>query len=286
LNPDDGHPEYLKGVYNLGINRLSIGVQSFLDRDLKLMNRAHGATDSLRILDEVSKIFDNYSVDLIYGMPGSSFVEWQKTLDRVLAFQPPHISAYALTVEPKTVLHRWVKTDQIQLLDDEQVQQQYDHLVQRLESEGYHNYEFSNFGKQGFYAVNNSNYWKGLPYIGIGPSAHSYDGASQRSWNVANNAKYIQALEKNRLPLEKETLTPKDRYNEYIMIGLRTEWGVSKGFIETQFGPIYARYLEEQAEKQIAANYLYWDGDILRIPVKARFLSDGIAAELFMLHLA
>ena len=286
LNPDDGHPEYLKGVYSLGINRLSIGVQSFLDRDLKLMNRAHEATDSLRILDEVSKIFDNYSLDLIYGMPGSSLVEWQKTLDRVLAFQPPHISAYALTVEPKTVLHRWVQTDQIQLLDDEQVQQQYDHLVQRLESEGYHNYEFSNFGKQGFYAVNNSNYWKGLPYIGIGPSAHSYDGASQRSWNVANNAKYIQALEKNRLPLEKETLTPKDRYNEYIMIGLRTEWGVSKGFIETQFGPIYARYLEEQAEKQIAANYLYWDGDILRIPVKARFLSDGIAAELFMLHLA
>jgi len=285
LNPDDGNTAYLKGLKQLGINRLSVGVQSFLDRDLQLMHRVHTARESEEVLGEVAALFENFSVDLIYGNPQSSLKEWQQTMAKALSYNPPHISAYALTVEPKTVLAHRVKNNLVRLLDDEMVQAQYDDLVHTLTNRGFRNYEFSNFAQAGYYAINNSSYWQGKPYMGIGPSAHSYDGAFLRSWNVSNTTKYIQAIEENRLPQETETLTRKDRFNEYIMTGLRTEWGVSLQQVNREFGSQYGEYLEKQAEQQIQAHRLFWDGDILRIPVKARFLSDGIAAELFLVNL-
>ena len=179
---------------------------------------------------------------------------------KALSYNPPHISAYALTVEPKTVLAHRVKNNLISLLDDELVQAQYDDLVYTLTNRGFRNYEFSNFAQAGYYAVNNSSYWQGKPYMGIGPSAHSYDGAFLRSWNISSTTKYIQAIEENRLPQETETLTRKDRFNEYIMTGLRTEWGVSLQQVNREFGPQYGEYLEKQAEQQIQAHRLFWDG--------------------------
>jgi oxygen-independent coproporphyrinogen-3 oxidase len=202
-----------------------------------------------------------------------------------LSYSPPHIAAYALTVEPKTTLAHWVKNNTVVELPEEKVQEQYQYLVKHLQTAGYSNYEFSNFGKPNFYAVNNSNYWKGKPYLGIGPSAHSFDGEKQRSWNVSNNTQYVKAIQKGELPLTTETLSTKERFNEYIMTGLRTEWGVSLDHIKKHFGALFVAYLEAQAPTHIKRNHLFWDGDVLRIPQNARFLSDGIAADLFMVEL-
>ena len=285
LNPDDGTTPYLEELKRIGINRLSVGVQSFQDNELQLMHRAHTAVESHRVLDTVAILFDNFSMDLIYGMPYSTHNSWQQNIATALSYSPPHIAAYALTVEPKTTLAHRVKNGTITELQEETVQAQYNYLVEQLQKAGYANYEFSNFGKPGYYAINNSNYWKGKPYLGIGPSAHSYDGNFQRSWNIAQNTKYLKAIQAGELPLTTETLSTKDRFNEYLMTGLRTEWGVDIHYVKTTFGLTFASYLEQQAESHLKRQNLFWDGDTLRIPQKARFLSDGIAADLFLVEL-
>ena len=282
VNPDDVTADYLSGLKKGGINRLSLGVQSFIDKDLVLMNRAHNNSQSLNALEIISKTFTNYSLDLIYGMPYSSLAEWEENLKTALGFNPPHISAYALTVEEKTALYHNVKKGEVVLLPEEAVEKQYQLMVQKLESLGYINYEFSNFGKPEFFSRNNQNYWQGKSYVGIGPAAHSFDGKNIRKWNVSNNQLYINSIKEGKLPFKEEQLTLKDRYNEYLMTGLRTTHGISLLYVQENFGDRYGMYLEEQAARHLSENYFFWDGDHLKVSAKAKFLTDGLASDLFM----
>ena len=283
VNPDDVTREYLKEIKQAGVNRLSLGIQSFQEKDLQLMNRAHTVDNALNALEWVSDIFLNFSIDLIYGMPNSTLKEWEENLNKALEFNPPHISTYALTVEEKTALYHQVEKGEVLLVDEDEVKEQYDLMRNRLEELNFINYEFSNFGKEGFFSVNNQNYWNGRPYIGIGPSAHSYDGVSIRSWNVSNNHKYISSIEKGELDREEESLSKKDRYNEYIMTGLRKIEGLSLEYIELTYGKMYADYFEAQVSRHLKERNFFWDGDFLKITPKAKFLTDGLAADLFII---
>ena len=282
VNPDDVTLVYLSGLKKAGINRLSLGVQSFIDKDLVLMNRAHNSFQSLKALELISKTFANYSLDLIYGIPYSGLTDWEQNLETALGFNPPHISSYALTVEKKTALYHNVKKGEVILLSEEAVEKQYQLMVQKLESLGYINYEFSNFGKPEFFSVNNQNYWQGKPYIGIGPAAHSFDGVNIRKWNVSNNQLYINSIKEGILPFEEEELSLKDRYNEYLMTGLRTNHGISLLHVQEAFGTSYGMYLEEQAARHLSEQYFFWDGDHLKVSARAKFLTDGLASDLFM----
>ncbi len=268
----------------IGINRLSIGIQSFFEDDLKLMNRAHNSEEAKKCLEIATQYFDNISIDLIYGIPEMSNEKWLENIETALSFGVPHISSYALTVEPKTALHSFIQKGIIPQPDDEVAQEHFQILVDKLSENGFIHYELSNFGKENYFSKNNSSYWLGKKYIGIGPSAHSYDGEN-RGWNISNNSLYIKSIQENKLPLETETLTKTDRYNEYIMTGLRTIWGVSLDRIEEEFGKTYLDYLNQQAAKFIEDHLLFVDDNILRTTKKGKFLSDGIASDLFLLNL-
>ena len=269
---------------SIGINRLSIGIQSFFEDDLKLMNRAHNAKEAKQCLEEAVKHFDNISIDLIYGIQYSTQEKWLKNIETALSFGVPHISSYALTVEPKTALAKFIEKGIIDDVDDALAQEQFYALKDTLEAKGFVHYELSNFGKEGYFSRNNSGYWQGKPYLGIGPSAHSFNG-TQRSWNVRNNSKYIKAIQSGELPIEIENLTVTDRYNEYIMTGLRTIWGVSLDKIENDFGETYTAYLFDMAQPLIEQELLYLKGAHLHVTKKGQFLSDGIASELFKINL-
>ena len=283
-NPDDLSEENLKAFAAIGINRLSIGIQSFFEEDLKLMHRAHDSAQAKNCLELATQYFDNISLDLIYGIPGMTNERWQQNIETALSFGIPHISSYALTVEPKTALDKLIQTGKIASPKDEVAQEHFIILVETLEANGLVHYELSNFGKENYFSRNNSAYWLGKKYIGIGPSAHSYDGVS-RSWNVANNTLYLKAIQKDELPNEAEILTPEDRYNEYIMTGLRTIWGVSLVRIEQEFGTDYLNYLKQQSQKFINDDLLVITDGILKPTLKGKFLTDGIASDLFYLNL-
>lgn len=283
-NPDDLSRSVIKDLSSSPINRLSIGIQSFRESDLKLMNRAHNAEEAKTCLAQATHYFDNISVDLIYGIPGLTHDAWKQNIDTALSYQIPHISSYALTVEPKTALASFIEKGLIPKVDDEQAHEQFHILKDTLESKEFIHYELSNFGKDGYFSRNNSAYWQGKAYIGIGPSAHSFNG-TQRGWNVRNNSKYIKAIQKSVLPIEIETLTITDRYNEYIMTGLRTIWGVSIDKVETDFGKVFKDYLIEQSKVFINEHLLYIDDNHLRVTKKGQFLSDGIASDLFKINL-
>ena len=282
-NPDDLSEEYLKDLLNIGINRLSIGIQSFFEEDLQMMNRAHNSAEAKKCLEIATRYFDNISLDLIYGVPGMSNEKWQQNIETTLNFGIPHISSYALTVEPKTALNKLIQTGKIAEPKDEVASEHFMILVETLENNGFIHYELSNFGKQDYFSKNNSAYWLGEKYIGIGPSAHSYDGIS-RSWNIANNPLYLKAIQENKLPNEVEILSVADRYNEYIMTGLRTIWGVSLDRIESEFGQEYFDYLLKQAQKFIDDELLYIENNILKPTKRGKFLTDGIASDLFILN--
>ncbi len=283
-NPDDLTEERLIELSKNKVSRLSIGVQSFFEDDLRLMNRAHNSEEAKKCLEIATKHFDNISVDLIYGIPEMSNEKWLQNIETALSFRVPHISSYALTVEPKTALHTFIQKGIIPQPDDDVAQEHFHLLVDKLTSNGFIHYELSNFGKENYFSKNNSSYWLGKKYIGIGPSAHSYNGIS-RSWNVSNNTQYLKSLAENQLPSETETLTQTDRYNEYIMTGLRTIWGISLERIEQEFGKTYLDYLSQQAEKYIEDHLLFVDENILRTTKSGKFLSDGIASDLFLLNL-
>ncbi len=283
-NPDDLDNETIRQLANSSINRLSIGIQSFFEEDLKLMNRAHNAEEAKKCLEEATKHFDNISLDLIYGIPGMSNKKWIQNIETALSFGIPHISSYALTVEPKTALHSFIQKGVIPVPDDEAAQEHFEILVKKLEEAGFIHYELSNFGKENYFSKNNSSYWLGKKYIGIGPSAHSYDG-EKRGWNVSNNTLYIKSIQEGKLPIETETLSKTDRYNEYVMTGLRTIWGISLDRILTEFGQTYLDYLNQQAAKYIEDHLLFVDENVLRTTRKGKFLSDGIASDLFLLNL-
>ena len=282
-NPDDLTEMRIIELSDNRINRLSIGIQSFFEDDLRLMNRAHNSEEAKKCLEIATKYFDNISIDLIYGMPNMSHEKWLQNIEIALSFNVPHISSYALTVEPKTALHTFFQKGIIPQLDDEVAQEHFHLLVDKLEENGFIHYELSNFGKENYFSKNNSSYWLGKKYLGIGPSAHSYNGIS-RSWNVSNNSLYLKSIAENQLPSESETLSKTDRYNEYVMTGLRTIWGVSLKRIETEFGTSYLDYLNQQAAKYIEDHLLFVDENILRTTKSGKFLSDGIASDLFMLN--
>ncbi len=283
-NPDDLSQECILALAKSPVNRLSIGIQSFFEDDLKLMNRAHNATEAKECLAFATQYFDNISVDLIYGIPGMSDEKWRQNIQTALSFGVPHFSGYALTVEPKTALNTFIQKGIVPAPDEAVAQGHFQILVDTLTENDFVHYELSNFGKEGYFSKNNTAYWLGKKYLGIGPSAHSYDG-QKRGWNVSNNALYLKAIEADTLPMETETLTKTDRYNEYIMTGLRTIWGVSLERIEKEFGPTYLDYLNQQAQKYVDDHLLFLDENILRTTKKGKFLSDGIASDLFLLNL-
>ena len=292
-NPDDLSRERIIELSKSPINRLSIGIQSFFEEDLTMMNRAHNSAEARKCLEEATKYFDNISLDLIYGIPDSnqngkqakqmSNEKWKQNIETALSFGIPHISSYALTVEPKTALNKLIQTGKIAKPKDEVAEEHFQILVEMLEKNGFIHYELSNFGKENYFSKNNSAYWLGKKYIGIGPSAHSYDGIS-RSWNISNNTIYLKSLEENKLPNEIEILSKTDRYNEYIMTGLRTIWGVSLDRIENEFGTTYLEYLTNQAQKFLDDNLLSIEENVLKATKKGKFLTDGMASDLFLVN--
>ena len=284
-NPDDLSEEKIIELSQSPVNRLSIGIQSFFEYDLKLMNRAHNVHEAKKCLEIATNYFDNISVDLIYGIPDCSNEQWLANIRTALSFGIPHISSYALTVEPETALANFVKKGIIKNVDDDKAEEQFVILTDELSKAGFIHYELSNFGKNDFFSRNNSSYWLGKSYLGIGPAAHSFNG-KQRSWNVQNNAIYIKKITQNKLPIQRETLSVTDRYNEYVMTGLRTIWGVSLEKINKDFGENYVKYLQMQSEKFITQELLYIDNNILKTTKKGKFLSDGLASDLFMLNLS
>ncbi|WP_242155883.1 radical SAM family heme chaperone HemW [Aestuariivivens sediminis] len=276
---------------DLGINRLSIGIQSFFEDDLKRMNRSHSAEDAKNCLSEATKYFDNISIDLIYGIPNMDVEKWNRNLDMAFDFGIKHISSYALTIEPKTALDHFIKKGKYPSLNDNLTLQHFNHLVERVNNEGFIHYEISNFGKPNYFSKHNTGYWQGKSYLGFGPSAHSFQG-NQRTWNISNNAKYIQAIQNETLPKTIENLTMTDHFNEYIMTGLRTVWGVSLDKIENEFGKAYLNHLKTRSKKFIDRDLLIISTDysernshngILKTTPKGKFLVDGMASDLFML---
>jgi len=284
-NPDDLSSKKIKELTKLPINRLSIGIQSFFDDDLKFMNRAHTAEESKKCLTEATKYFDNITIDLIYGVPKMSNEKWLSNLKQAFDFNIPHISSYALTVEEKTVLHKLIEKGKVPPVDENLALEHYNILVEETEKRGYVQYEISNFGYPAYFSKHNTSYWFGEKYLGIGPSAHSFTGF-ERSWNVSNNTKYINALLADELPSEKEQLSEINRFNEYIMTGLRTIWGVSFQKIEKEFGAMYLEDLKKSAERYIKSGLLEvelrsFSGKVLVTTKKGKFLADGIASDLF-----
>ena len=281
-NPDDLTSAYILAIHNLGVNRLSIGVQSFLDNELTLMNRAHNASQALSSVEHAKKVFDNVSIDLLFGNPNTTLDDWKRNLDHALQLEVPHISSYALTLEPKTALERFVDKGLVSTLDENVVEAQFHHLVDTLTQAGYDHYELSSFGKPGYHSQNNMGYWQGKTYLGIGPSAHGFDG-NQRYWNVSNNASYMQQITKGELPQTIEKLSVVDRFNESIMIGLRASWGVSLQAMENDLGFRYRQHLEDQAKRFVDQGFLHIDNNALKTTPKGAFLADGISADLFLI---
>ena len=280
-NPDDLSLKKITQLAVTPINRLSIGVQSFFEADLKLMNRAHTAKEALESLKIAQTYFDNITIDLLYGMPEMSNVRWEENLQIAFDLKLNHLSCYALTVEPKTPLAHFIKTAQHPPLNDAFAAQHFQTLVNATAKAGFTHYEVCSFGKPGYFSKHNSSYWLGKPYLGVGPSAHSFDG-KKRSWNVSNNKQYINTIAKNELPLTSELLTPENRFNEYIMTGLRTIWGVSLKRIEEEFGLGVQISLLNNAHGYLASKTLKIEDAHLKMTPKGQFLSDGIASDLFI----
>ena len=280
-NPDDLDDSKIKQLASSPINRLSIGIQSFFDDDLQFMNRAHNAKEAINCLSAAIGSFDNITIDLIYGIPNMSNEKWLKNLQTAFDLNVPHISSYALTVEDKTVLSNFIKKGKYPPLDENVAHQHFQILVDETAKHNFVQYEISNFGKEGYFSKHNISYWKGKHYLGIGPSAHSYNGKI-RSWNVSNNAKYLKSIQQKTLPQEIEILTINDRFNETIMTGLRTIWGISLINIEKNFGLDIKNELELNIQKYLQNKTLKIVDDTILIANKGKFLVDGIAADLFI----
>lgn len=275
-NPDDITTEKLVAWKESGINRLSIGVQSFFEEDLRWMNRAHDAGQAISSLQSAAQLFDNITIDLIYGTPMLTNEKWKHNVDTAISLGIPHLSCYALTVEPKTPLHKMIEQHRSDDVDPGRQSEQFLLLMDWLEKAGYEHYEISNFAKPGWRSRHNSSYWQGKKYLGIGPSAHSFNGIS-RQWNMANNNSYIDSIQKGTVPSEIEELTSIQRLNEYIMISLRTMEGLDLQKIDEQnratLGYKSNRYIDNELMKL--------EGDRLVLTKEGKLLADGIAGDLF-----
>ncbi|WMX15998.1 radical SAM family heme chaperone HemW [Aureispira sp. CCB-E] len=280
-NPDDLTPAYLNALIKTPINRFSIGIQSFFDEDLAFMNRAHNASHAYTCIQAAQDAgFDNLTIDLIYGTPTTSHERWKANLNKAFELSIPHISCYALTVEPKTALAHFVKTGKAANIDDDHTAEQFEILLSEMERNGYEQYEISNFCLPNKYAKHNSNYWTGKHYLGIGPAAHSFNGRTRR-WNIANNAQYINALKNDTTYWETEVLTAENQFNEYIMTALRTKWGVSARHLEG-WGGNTRTWFEKEAMIFVRQGLMTKRGEVYTLTAKGKIVSDSIIADLFL----
>ncbi|MEI3791613.1 MULTISPECIES: radical SAM family heme chaperone HemW [unclassified Chryseobacterium] len=282
-NPDDLDKNFLKQLAQSPVNRLSIGTQSFFEEDLKLMNRAHNASEAESSIKRAQDFgFENLSIDLIYGSPTSNLEIWKENLNKTIALEVPHISSYALTVEPKTALENWISKGKVASPREEEQNKEFYYMSDFLKGNGFEHYEVSNFAKPGFYSRHNSAYWKYKEYLGIGSSAHSYNGFDVRSWNVANNQQYIKKLHAGILAKEEEILSQYDQFNEMIMIGLRTIWGVDLESLKSKFSDQILEHFQHEVKSKIEEGILIQENNHLKIPEKHWFMADGIASDLFL----
>ena len=280
-NPDDINPQKLALWKEAGINRLSVGIQSFIEEELLWMNRAHTAKESLQCIDEIIAAgFTNFSVDLIYGSPLLSNEDWQKNVAIIIEKNIPHISCYALTVEPKTALDKMINQHKKAPVDVEKQAEQFLLLMDWMQQAGYEHYEISNFAKPGMRSKHNSSYWLGKNYYGFGPSAHAFDG-KKRQWNIANNALYIQSLKNGIIPFEEELLTLTQQLNEYIMISLRTMEGINLTIVKAKFGEEACNKLQKESKKWELGGKLISKNEKLFLTNEGKLFADGIAADLF-----
>ena len=283
-NPDDITSEKLSQWKVAGINRLSIGIQSFKEKDLQWMNRAH---DSLQAIESISLAqkegFNNFSVDLIYGTPGLTDEEWKQNVDRIIDLKIPHIACYALTVEPNTALQKMIALNKKTNIDTEQQARQFLLLMQWLTNAGYEHYEISNFAKPSYRSRHNSSYWQGKKYFGFGPSAHSYDGSS-RKWNVANNSLYIESIKKNIIPYEEEKLTNTQKLNEFVMTSLRTIEGLDLKIVEENFSAAERNRIENDILKYLDQGKIIFDDERIILTDEGKLFADGIASDLFKMN--
>lgn len=282
-NPDDLNADYLKGIQQVGINRLSIGVQSFFNKDLEWMNRAHNsnqAIDSIKRSQDIG--IDNISIDLIYGTPNLSNKDWKENIHKAFELEIRHISSYALTVEPGTALGNWVSKGKVKALDDEQAAEQFEILMEEMSDNNFLHYEISNFCKEGYHSRHNSSYWEGKKYLGIGPSAHSFNKTT-RQWNIANNHQYIDQLFKDELPSTIEVLAIEDRINEYLMISLRTSKGISFDYFEKEFGSENLSLIKRNLDSFIQNKLLTIENNYCKTTKTGKLMADKIASDLFIL---
>jgi len=279
-NPDDFTFQKLQELKQAGINRLSIGIQSFNDVDLTWMNRAHNSNQATKCVQNAQSLgFDNITIDLIYGLPEMTIEAWELNLQKAIDLDIQHISAYNLTVEKGTALHHFVKTGKSKPVNDESSAEQFKILIQTLEENGFIQYEISNFGKENYFSKHNSSYWKRKFYLGLGPSAHSFNG-NTRQWNVANNAKYIKAIIAGEVPFELEKLSKNDRYNEYVLLGLRTIWGCEFDYVKSEFGEERLRNLKEQLLNY--SDQINIGKQSFSLNQRGKAFADRIASELFV----
>jgi oxygen-independent coproporphyrinogen-3 oxidase len=279
-NPDDLDRGKLNSLAKTDINRLSIGIQSFFDDDLKWMNRVHKANEAESSVKRAQDTgIENITVDLIYGYPLLNDQKWKQNLEKVFELNVPHVSSYSMTVEPRTALASFIKNKKQPSMDDQQSAAQFLMLMDAMQQQGFEHYEISNFCKPGHYSKHNSNYWKGVKYLGVGPSAHSFNGET-RQWNIANNAKYIQALEQASIPAETEFLTEDDRLNEYIMTSLRTIWGLDLNKLNT-IAEAASSQLNIAAQRYFENGWIEQKDQIIRLTQTGKLYADHIASELF-----
>jgi oxygen-independent coproporphyrinogen III oxidase len=279
-NPDDLSFEYLSTIANLGVNRLSIGIQSFSEKNLKYLNRIHNSTQSILCLENAFKAgFSNYSVDLIYGIPSEDHKIWEEDLRQAMIFKPKHISAYCLTIEEKTAFGNWLKKGRMKPIDEEYSSQQYEMLIDLLKDNGYEHYEISNFSLPGFESKHNSSYWKQKKYLGVGPGAHSYNGIVRR-YNIENNNKYILAIEKGFLPFEEEILSQENKINEYLLTTIRTQWGCDLKYLRDSYNYNLLQEKSDYLKMFFSQQLVYQDNDILYLTRKGKLLADQITENL------
>ena len=282
INPDTIDKEKMFALKQLGVNRMSIGIQSFHDDDLRYLGRRHDSRHAMQVLEDLKAVdFEKITLDLIYGMPTLTEEKWNKNLDIFFSTGITHLSAYALTVEPKTILGQKIEKGELQGVSEEETIRHYDILVERTKVNGFEHYEISNFAKDGCRSQHNSIYWKDVKYLGLGPSAHSYDGNS-RQWNVSNLTKYIQLVGNSEEYYEKEILTLDDKFNEYVMTSLRTSWGCDIEKIERDYGKSYASHFLKNVKKYLGAGEMLKDVNTYKLTDEGMLFADGIAAELFV----
>jgi len=281
-NPDDISIDYLRELKRIGVNRISIGVQSLANSDLKLMKRRHNSSQAISaIILAKESGFNNICVDLIYGIPGMSFQQWQKNLKEVFQLDIQHVSAYHLTYHEKTSLGNDLKRGLISEVDENESLLQFEELVTEAKKNNFLHYEISNFAKDNFFSKHNTSYWKQTEYLGLGPSAHSYNKVS-RQWNVANLTNYIRSIQDKKIPCEIEELTIRDRFNEYVITSIRTMWGINLKYVNTEFGLSFSTHLYKNAEKYLINQQLVVDEEKMKISQKGMFISDLIMSDLIL----